>query len=168
MAIIARETLYGALFAEVVTLLAPGAVPAAPGVDAVPGAPTADRPFNLVSREVIEAQRVPPALQPVLFMDDAIEEYTRDGNGLYHKRVTIYFHVGCTSTKGTSASSILNPLIDVLEELLYPSDGACLGLDDRVVTAQVAGMSVKSFGNNSTAPDHRQAVAYIPFEIVFA
>lgn len=168
MNIIARETLYGALFSEVATLLAPGATAAAPGIDAAPGTPTSDQPFNMVSREVIEVQRVPPALQPVLFMDDAIEEYTRDGNGLYHKRCTVYFHVGCTSTKGTAASSILNPLVDVLEQLLYPTDGASLGLDDRVVTAQVAGMSVKSFGNNSTAPDHRQAVAYVPFEIVFA
>jgi hypothetical protein len=168
MSIIPRETLYGALFTQILALLAPGATPAAPGVDAVPGVPTADKPFNMVSREVIEVQRVPPALQPVLFMDEAIEEYTRDGNGLYHKRCTVYFHVGCTSTKGTPACSILNPLIDVLEALLYPTDGPILGLDDRVVTGQVAGMSVKNLGDNSTSPSHRQAVAYVPFEIVFA
>lgn len=172
---ITRESIYGTLFAAVEALRAPGAIDGPPdgqpnvlGVSAVPGTPTPSQPFNLVSREVIEVQNVPPLLQPVLFMDEAIEEYTRDGNGLYHKRVTVYFHVGCTSMRGTASATILNPLIETLEALLSPLNGDVLGFGDLVDTAQFAGLSPKNLGNNGTEPDHRQAVAYVPFEIVFA
>ncbi len=169
-----REQIYQALFAIVTPLLAPGAVDGPPdgemGADstAAPGTPTAERPFNLVSREVVEVQKVPPALQPVLFMDEATEEYVDRGTGLVARKWTIYFHVGCTSVRGTAASSILNPLLDCLEAVLAETDGDLLGLGDHLESAQLGGMSVKDLGNNSTVPDARQAVAYVPFEIVFA
>lgn len=170
---ITREHIYGALFDIVATLRAPGATNGAPdgdpasGVAAAPGTPTAQRPFNLVTREVIEAQRVPPGLQPVLFMDDAMEDYVSDGNDLLHNRWTIYFHVGCTSVKGTAASTVLNPLIDLLQQTLAPGDGNALGLGDVLATAQFTGLSVKNLGNNFSDPNARQAVAYVPFEIIF-
>jgi hypothetical protein len=101
---ISREQVYEALFALVTPLRPPDAVDGPPdgeldesGNKAEPGTTTAAQPFNLVSREVIEVQRVPPSLQPVLFMDEALEEYPDDGTGLLHNRWTVYFHVGCTS-----------------------------------------------------------------------
>lgn len=143
---IARETIYQALFALVT--------------------PLQGNPFATVSREVIEVQRVPPLEQPVLFMDEALEDYVRDGNGLIHNRWTVYFHVGCTSTKGTPAATILNPLLDALQAVLEPT-GNPLGLGDLIESAQLVGLSVKNLGNNSTAPTVRQAVAYVPFQINF-
>jgi uncharacterized protein YejL (UPF0352 family) len=169
-----RESIYVPLFALIEQLRAPGATDGRPdgkpnesSVEAAPGNPTAARPFNLVSREVIEVQRVPPLLQPVLFMDEALEEYVDDGAGLYHRRWTVYFHVGCTSSQGTASATILNPLIDVLEAALAPGDGNLLGLGDIVTKAQLSGLSVKNLGNNSLIPDQRQAVAYLPFQLNF-
>lgn len=166
----ARETIYQALFGMVTPLLAPGATLGGPVDGQAPGTPTSAKPFNVVSREVIEVQRVPPLLQPVLFMDEAMEDYVRDGRGLLHHRWTVYFHVGCTSTPGTAASTILNPLIDTLEAALTPDAfaGSPLGLGNLIEHAQLSGLSIKNLGNNSTEPDYRQAVAYVPFEIVFA
>lgn len=169
-----RETIYAALFDLVVALRAPGAIDGPPdgdpgnGVTASPGTPSPSKPFNLVSREVIEVQRVPPGLQPVLFMDEAMEHYFFDGAGLLHNQWTVYFHVGCTSTRGTAASTVLNPLIDLLQNTLTPGEGDILGLGDVIATAQFAGLSVKNLGNNSLDSDMRQAVAYIPFQITFA
>ncbi len=169
-----REDIYGALFALVTPLLAPGAIDGPPdgkpdsaGISATPGAPTPGQPFNLISRDMVEVQRVPPLLQPVLFMDEALEESVRDGNGLYHHRWTLYFHLGCTAPRGTPAQTVLNPLLDALEAVLAPGDGNLLGLGDAIESAQIAGIAVKNLGNNSTDPNARQAVAYVPFEIVF-
>jgi hypothetical protein len=103
-------------------------------------------PFNLVSREVIEVQRVPPGLQPVLFMDEAMEEYVSDGNDLLHNKWTIYFHVGCTSVRGTAAATVLNPLIDLLQATLAPGDGNALGLGDIITTAQFTGLVSQELG----------------------
>lgn len=169
-----REDVYGALFGMLTPLRAPGAVDGPPdgelglGVQAAPGDPTAGQPFNLVSREVIEVQRVPPGLQPVLFMDEAMEDYAFDGNGLLHLKWTVYFHVGCTTTRGTAAATVLNPLIDLLQKTLPPMDGNVLGMGDQIESAQFAGLSVKNLGNNNSDPNVRQAVAYVPFEITFA
>jgi hypothetical protein len=171
--IVARETVYEALLAKVMPLLAPGAVAGSPdgeansqGVTAAPGVPTAQQPFNLISREVIEVQRVPPELQPVLFMDEAMEEYRSSGVGLVRNVWTVYFHVGCTSPKGTAAATILNPLLDTLTSALAPTDGDLLGLGDFINEAQLVGLSVKNLGNNNLSPDVRQAVAYVPFQLI--
>lgn len=174
---LSRETVYQALFGYLTPLLAPDAVAGPPtgdmanGVQAAPGSPTADRPFNLVSREVIEVQRVPPALQPVLFMDEAIEEYVSRGPGLVFSKWTVYLHIGCTSLPGTAAATVLNPLIDKVQAVLEPSPAQeyqNLGLGDVIERAQFSGLAIKNLGNNSTDPDARQAVAYVPFEIIFA
>jgi hypothetical protein len=166
--IISREALYNtALFqGYLVPLLAPGAMVGGPIDEQLPGTPTLAQPFNIVSRETIEVQRVPPLLQPVLFMDEAVEEYGDRGAGLVLIKATVYFHIGCTSAPGTAAASILNPLIDTLVQALSP-DGMNLGLGDLIDHAQFAGLSVKNLGQNSTDPSARQAAAYIPFEIVF-
>lgn len=171
-----REQIYLALFGLVTPLRAAGAVDGSPdgelsnGVQAAPGTPTSDRPFNMVSREVIEVQRVPPGLQPVLFMDEAMEDYFFDGNGLLHLRWTVYFHVGCTTHKGIAAATVLNPLLDLLEVTLDPdAHPHPLGLgQDKIESAQISGLSVKNLGNNFSDPLVRQAVAYVPFQIVFA
>jgi len=165
---IARESIYVPLFNMLNTLLAPGAVPASPGVDAIPGAPTSTKPFNLVSREVIEIQRVPPLLQPVLFMDEVMEQYVQAGDGLYYHRWTVFFHVGCCGGKGVAMSTILNPLIDVVENLFLSAiEGNLIGLGDTLARAQFFGVSPKDLANNSTKPEYRQAGAYMPFEIIF-
>lgn len=166
-----REHLYNdALFmAFLAPLLAPGATLGGPIGGQLPGTPTLSRPFNIVSRETIEVQRVPPMLQPVLFMDEAIEEYVNNGSGLISIKATVYIHIGCTSQPGTPAASILNPLLDVVMHALAPDvypEG--LGLGDLVDTAQFSGLSVKNLGQNSTDPTYRQAVAYVPFELIFA
>lgn len=170
-----RETIYQALFAMVTPLRAASAVDGPPdgnpdqaGNQAAPGAANSAAPFNLISREVIEVQRVPPLLQPVLFMDEAMEEYANAGGGLVIDRWTVYFHIGCTTSRGTPASTILNPLLDALEAALAPGDGNALGLGDMIDTAQLSGLSVKNLGNNSVVADQRQAVAYVPFQITFA
>ncbi len=170
MTSLTRETVYQALFGLVTPLLAPGASPASPGQAASPGNPTALRPFNLVSRETIEVQRVPPLLQPVLFLDEAVEEYRDRGRGLTAFKWTVYFHVGVTSSPGTPASTLLNPLLDLLQATLAPPRNTeqQLGLGDLIERAQFSGVSVKNLGNNSTDPTYRQAVAYVPFEITFA
>lgn len=161
-----RESIYQAIFALVTPLLAPGATPASPGADATPGTPTVDRPFNLVSREVIEVQRVPPLLQPVLFVDEAIEENVDSGQGLTKGKWTVYFHIGCTSTKGTAASTILNPLIDMVEaQFAVPVAEDVLTLGGLVDKVELKGISIKNMGNNNTKPDFRQAVCYLPIEI---
>lgn len=174
MNLISREEVYGVLFELVEALRAPGAVDGPPdgepgtGITATPGSPTDQQPFNLVTREVIEVQRVPPGLQPVLFMDEAMEEYVSDGNDLLHNKWTIYFHVGCTSVRGTPAATVLNPLIDLLQKTLAPGDGNALGLGDVITTAQFTGLSIKNLGDNFPDPSARQAVAYVPFQITFA
>ena len=164
-----REAIYGALFALVQPLLAPDAVAGLIGNSgqglAQPGTPTYDRPFNVISRETIEVQRVPPALQPVLFMDEAVEEYVDRGNGLLKHVWTVYFHVGVTSTPGTPAATLLNPILDRLEAALTGDGDQDLGLGDLIETAKLKGLSVKNLGNNSTDPSARQAVCYVPFEI---
>jgi len=166
---IARETLYGAIFNNFLApLLAPGATLGGPIDGQLPGAPTTAQPFNIVSRETIEVQRVPPLLQPVLFMDEAVEEYVDRGTGLTFAKVTVYFHVGVTSMPGTPAASLLNPILDVLNAALTPDYPANLGLGDLIEHADFSGISVKNLGQNSSDPLYRQAVAYVPFEIRFA
>lgn len=161
-----RESIYQAIFALVTPLLAPGATPASPGVEATPGTPTVDRPFNLVSREVIEVQRIPPLLQPVLFVDEAIEENVDSGQGLTKGKWTVYFHIGCTSGKGIAASTILNPLIDKVEaQFAVPVAEDVLTLGGLVDKVELKGIAIKNMGNNSTIPDFRQAVCYLPIEI---
>lgn len=161
-----REAIYQAMFALVTPLLAPGATPAAPGVDPQPGSPTAQQPFNLVSREVTEVQRVDPGLQPVLFMDEAFEENDNSGKGLTKGKWTVYFHIGCTSAKGSPASAILNPLIDAVEAVFaVPVGEDALTLSGLVESVELKGIGIKNLGNNSTSPDVRQAVFYLPVEI---
>lgn len=165
---IARETLYSTIFNYVAPLLAPGAVLGGPVPNQNPGVPTTAQPFNIISRETIEVQRVPPLLQPVLFMDEAIEEYVTSGTGLVSMKATIYFHVGITSAPGTAAPTLLNPLLDLLMNTMVVAGQHNLGLGDLIERAQFAGVSVKNLGQNSTDPSYRQAVAYVPFEIVYA
>lgn len=164
-----REDLYnGALFTRYLApLLAPGATLGGPIAGQTPGVPTLARPFNIVSRETIEVQRIAPLLQPVLFMDEAIEEFGDRGAGLTLVKATVYFHIGCTSTPGTPAASILNPLLDTLVNTLRDGAALQLGLGDLVERAQFSGISVKNLGQNSTDPNARQAAAYVPFEIIF-
>jgi hypothetical protein len=165
---IARETVYSVLFELLTPLLAPGATPSSPGNDAQPGTPTADQPFNLVSREVIEVNRVPPGLQPVLFMDEVLEEEGDDGQGLPYEKWNLLLHVGVTSSKGTPAAPLLNPLIDLVLAAIGPAGGddiQALGLAE-VDSVRVMGAIVKNLGQNSTSADCRQAVAYIPIQIL--
>ena len=168
--IITREQLYTTVFNNyLVPLLAPGATLGGPVDGQLPGTPTALQPFNIVSRETIEVQRVPPLLQPVIFMDEAIEEYSARGPVLGFVKATVYFHVGVTSVPGTPAAAILNPILDRLNEVLDPEGPPInLGLGDLIERAEFSGISVKNLGQNSTDPMARQAVAYLPFEIYFA
>lgn len=171
---IPREEVYGALFALLETLRAPGATDGFPDGDgpneASPGTPTPDQPFNLVSREVIEVQRVPPPLQPVLFMDEVLEDNEFDGEGLVGRKWQVLLHIGVTSERGTPAAPLLNPLIDCVEAVLYPTDGSdVLTLKDdngkpRVGHVQIKGTAVKNLSQNSTA-GFRQASYYLPLEI---
>lgn len=165
---IAREHLYSTIFSFISPLLAPGATLGGPVPNQLPGTPTLSQPFNIVSRETIEVQRIPPLLQPVLFMDEAIEEYVTAGPGLFSMKATVYFHVGVTSAPGTAAATLMNPLLDLLNATLTPAFGVNLGLGDLIERAQFAGMAVKDLGQNSTAPSYRQAAAYVPFEIIYA
>jgi hypothetical protein len=165
---IARETVYSALFGLLTPLLAPGATPASPGNDPQPGTPTAGQPFNLVSREVIEVSKVDPGLQPVLFMDEVLEEQGDDGQGLPYEKWNLLLHVGVTSPKGTPAAPLLNPLIDLVLAMVRPGDGddiQDLGIP-QVDSVRIMGAVVKNLGQNATSPDCRQALAYIPIQIV--
>lgn len=153
---ISREAVYTALFALVQKLQSSG------------GEPTPTQPFMTVSREVIEVQNVAPGDQPVLFMDEAFEDYGDSGVALVPRKWTVYFHVGCTTEKGCAASTVLNPLIDAVEAALQPSMGdemQNLGLGDFIQNVQLKGMAIKNLGNNSPDPMKRQAVCYLPVEI---
>lgn len=165
---IVRETAYSALFGYASPLLAPGATIGGPIPNQQPGTPTLAQPFNIVSRETIEVQRVPPALQPVLFMDEAIEEFIARNDQLTSVKSTVYFHIGVTSTPGTPAATLLNPLIDLVVNTLGGPDLADFKMNGLVRRAQWSGIAVKNLGQNSTDPSHRQAVAYLPFELVWA
>lgn len=165
---IARETVYRALYALVTPLLAPGASLGGPCDNQQPGTRTATQPFSCISREVIEVQRVPPSLQPVLFMDEAFEDAESGGYGLVGRKWTVYFHIGCTVPKGTPTSLVLNPLIDAVESAMQPEMGEeaqFLGLRDLIQNVQLSGMAFKNLGNNSTDPEARQAVCYLPVVI---
>ena len=133
-------------------------------------------PFKTISRETVEVQRIPPSQQPVLFLDEALEDFITGGVGLTSHKATIYFHVGCTSQKGTPAATILNPLLDALEAAFAngAADEAINALlvqqgysSDDIERVQFAGLAVKDLGQNSTDPEYRQAVAYVPFEIIY-
>ena len=166
---ITREQIYTKVFDNYLApLLAPGATLGGPVDGQLPGTPTAAQPFNTVSRETIEVQRVPPLLQPVLFMDEAIEEYVDSGPDLVFYKFTLYFHVGVTSLPGTPAASLLNPILDVLNASLTRDFPTTIGLEDLVESVGFSGISVKNLGQNSTDSMARQAVAYVPFEIRFA
>jgi hypothetical protein len=179
-AVITREQIYGALFALLTPLLAPGAEDGAPDGEAGmngsarPGTPTAEQPFNLVSREVIEVQRVPPALQPVLFMYEMDEDFGDSGDGLTPLTFVVILIFGVTSPKGTPGQTLLNPLIDRVVDALQPPGGE----DDQrlpdadgnplVEWVRIKGKAGKNHGNNATDPDFRQASYYLPLEIRLA
>ena len=177
--IVTREEVYQALFALLTPLLAPGAEDGAPDGEAGqngaarPGTPTTDRPFNLVSREVIEVQRVPPALQPVLVLYEMDEEFGDSGPGLTPLSFTVVLIFGVTAPKGTPGQTLLNPLIDRVLDALQPAGGEDeqqLMDDDGnplVEWVRVKGKAGKNHGNNATDPDCRQASYYLPLEIRF-
>lgn len=175
--VISREQIYQALFALLTPLLAPGAEDGSPdGANdtARPGTPTDDRPFNLISREVIEVQRVPPSLQPVLFMYEMDEEFGDSGPGLTPLTFTVVLIFGVTSAKGTPGQTLLNPLIDRVLDALEPDNGEDeQQLSDAdgtplVEWVRVKGKAGKDHGNNSTSADVRQASYYLPLEIKLA
>jgi len=177
---ITREQIYQALFALLTPLLAPGAEDGTPDGEqgqngaARPGTPTADRPFNLVSREVIEVQRVPPALQPALFLYEMDEEFGDSGPGLTPLSFTVVLIFGVTTPKGTPGQTLLNPLIDRVLDALQPAGGE----DEQhlpdgdgnplVEWVRVKGKAGKNHGNNATDPEYRQASYYLPLEIKLA
>ena len=179
-AVITREQIYGALFALLTPLLAPGAEDGSPDGDAGqngaarPGTPTAEQPFNCITREVIEVQRVPPALQPVLMMYEMDEEFGDSGDSLIPLSFTVVLIFGVTSPKGTPGQSLLNPLIDRVIDALQAPDGGdeqqLLNEDGEplVEWVRVKGKAGKNHGNNSTKPEYRQAAYYLPLEIKLA
>lgn len=178
--VITREQIYGALFALLTPLLAPGAEDGAPDGEqgqngaARPGTPTAERPFNLVSREVIEVQRVPPGLQPVLFMYEMDEDFGDSGPGLTPLSFIVVLIIGVTSAKGTPGQAKLNPLIDAVVAALDPANGEDTQQlfdgdgNSLVEWVRVKGKAGKNHGNNATDPECRQASYYLPLEIKLA
>jgi hypothetical protein len=170
---IARETVYAALFALLTPLRADDAVDGPPdgsssdGVAAKPGTPSPAQPFALVSRETIELQRVPPGLQPVLFMDEVLEDQITAGKGLYSENWNVLLHIGVTGAGGQSAAALLNPLIDAVLAAVRPVEGATvqnLGLAE-VEEVKLDGAIVKNLSQN-TKGAVRQAAAYIPLKIL--
>lgn len=169
-----REQVYTALFGLVTPLLAPGAVdgppdgePASTGVSAAAGVPTSDQPFNLISREIIEVSRIPPALQPALLMYEMDEQYINSGDGLTKGVWTVVFIFAACSQRGTPGQTILNPLIDRVLTVLEPPEGEPLntlgGMCYQVLANGTAG---KDHGDNSTNSDYRQASYYLPVQII--
>jgi len=143
-----REQIYQALFALVAPL-----------------SKSRNGPFATVTREIIECQRVPPLQQPVLMQDEAYED--REWTGNLPKDVwTVYFHIAATSKKGTAGSTVLNPLIDaVIAALVPPSGDDDQTLGGLVKYVRVKGRAAKDSGDNSTSPDYRQGIYYLPVEI---
>ncbi len=169
-----REQVYTALFGLVTPLLSPWAVDGppdgGPGIDGVPAAPgdaTADQPFNLISREIIEVSRIPPALQPALLMYEMDEQYINSGDGLTKCVWTVVFIFAACSQRGTPGQTILNPLIDRVLSVLEPPAGEALntlgGMCYQVLANGTAG---KDHGDNSTSSDYRQASYYLPVQII--
>lgn len=155
MTMATRAEVYDALFALVEPL----------GPKGAPG----QRIFKTVSQETIEVQNVDPGEQPVLFMDQAFEENVYQGADLKYRLWTVYFHIGCCTAKGTAASTVLNPLIEAVEAALrstVPDEEQQLGLGDKVTAVRCKGVGMKDLGQNSTDADKRQAVYYLPVEIV--
>lgn len=152
-----RETVYQALFALLTPLKESDAEPYGP--------------FKTVSRETVEVQNVPPGEQPVLFMDEVMEEAEEPGQGLPIETWSVLLHVGVCSEKGTSAASLLNPLVDAVLTAVRPSppdDIQDLGLPESIDRVRVKGAIIKNLGQNSKKAGARQAVAYVPVQIILA
>lgn len=152
-----REQVYLALFALVTPLQGPpkGPLPAS-------------KPFRLVTRKVLEVQRIPPEEQPVLMMYESTELPIWNGEALQSKVWTVYFIIGAEHSPSDPGASILNPLIDAVEAALLPNP--LLGqevqtLGALVTRAVVKGVGAKDHGDNSTKTGRRQSAYYLPVEI---
>ena len=161
-----REQIYQALFDLVIPLCSEDGfdTPFPEDETRIP-VPTSDRPFAVVTREVIETARVAPGLQPILMMYEMDERFEHVGQQMTKLVWTVVFIIGATTQKGTPGQTVLNPLIDALISALGPDgdDPQTLGgLCDMVILNGSAG---KDHGDNSTA-EYRQASYYLPVQII--
>jgi hypothetical protein len=147
---VSREQVYQALFA-LLTPLGPGG----------------SGDFKTVTREVYPVQSWKPGEQPVLMLDEAYEDSQGDKFGLITNKWTSYIHIGITTTKGTPGATILNPLIDKVEAAIWPTTKAVQTLGGLIYRISPKGRAMKDTGDNMTDPKARQAVYYMPLEIIF-
>jgi hypothetical protein len=144
-----REAIYQALFALVSSL-----------------GPTGTKDFKTVTREVYPVQKWNVGEQPVLMQDEAFEDAAWTGRGARKNTWIVYYHIGITTTKGTPGATILNPLIDKVEAALNPTTDSVQNLGGLVERVYIKGRAMKDTGDNMTDPKARQAVYYLPIEIV--
>src|ERR1700759_5051626 len=119
-----REEIYGALFALVTPLidLDAEAIAASPNhlVLDEGASTTPQKPFRTISRDVVEVQRIEPGNQPVLMLYEMDETFEPRGDGLLRESWTAVFIFGVTSERGTPGQTLLNPLIDLVQQALAP------------------------------------------------
>jgi hypothetical protein len=151
---IEREPIYKALYAMVTPLQAKNQ-----------GALTKAQPFVTVTRKVIETQRVPPGEQPILMQYEMQEENEYQGRLMTKKSWTVIYIIGVTHEPDEFGAAMLNPLVDMVENVFTPQDGEPITLGGLVENVQLVGIAGKDHGDNSTKENARQAAYYLPVAI---
>lgn len=150
MGVPTREEIYQALFA-LVTPLGP--------------APGGNGTFASVSREVQQVQRVDASLQPVLMQYEMDESWDWQAPPLAKKALDCWFLIGVQTNKGTPGATLLNPLIDAVENVLRaPLGQPFQTLSGYAFSCQPLEL-IKDVGDNSTQ-NPRQASASLRVHII--
>ena len=133
-----REVVYTALFGLLQTLLTTNTP--------TPG------PFVTVSRRLKMWDQVPPEQQPALYMVDRKESHLQTGRGLPTRRewsleFWIYAKVSPDANDTDCGSVILNNLLDTLDTLLIPKNGAPLQFGGQVYNSVLVDVIHKDPGD---------------------
>lgn len=144
----AREDIYTKLFSLLQTL-----------------GPLGSKDFKTVTREAREVQSFGVGEQPVLIQYEMDEDYSNDPSRPTKRTMSCWLIVGVMTKKGTAGASVLNPLIDKIENLLNPLPGmAFQTLGDTVFSCKIVRV-IKDVGDNATS-EYRQAAASIELQII--
>ncbi len=136
-----REQIYGALFAK---------------LSAIPGVVTA-------SRRLLHWSDVSPASQPSLFQVQKSETVTQQSafQAVWKFHIDLYLYA-FSPDSNVSGSTILNPIVDLIEQALSPPDGMqAQTLGGLVKYCHIVGQIITDEGVLG-----QQAVAVIPVEIL--
>lgn len=146
-----RDDIFAALFAQVANFIPAG---------------EAQSPFVYSSRKFQDWTEVGPANQPALFMTEEAQVATQTG----HKGITSWilharFWIYCQHSpdQGSIPSSLLNSLMDTVDDALAPSPGQFQTLGGLVAACYFEGDVILEEGR---LPNDTQGIAVMPVKIV--